>query len=241
MPLKPYIRKLEDLGEIAVWEVNGKYVRDNISREFTNFGQHYRFSFIPTFEFWLDKEYSPGEMRYFVDHLLIEWRLMREGMPYKQALEKADAQEKAERAKSGLIDKVKSELTIQPHIVPKEVYKKKLEGFGDVDVWVVNGEVVRSLYFIDFTEGGHHFVYDFVPLKEVWLDNDLSTQERDFILLHELHERYLMSTGMEYDPAHRSSSIIEYKCRQNSGLLKKALKEEVEKNNPIMLLYGRGL
>jgi hypothetical protein len=59
--------------------------------EFTNFGQHYRFRFIPTHEFWIDHEHGLGEQRIFIDHLLVEHRLMAGGMPYDQALGKADA------------------------------------------------------------------------------------------------------------------------------------------------------
>ncbi len=73
---------------------------------------------------------------------------------------------------------------------------------------------MRDLFYVDFTEGGHEFVYDFVPKGEVWIDNDLGPAERAFVILHELHERNLMAKGMHYDSAHLSSSIIEYKCRR---------------------------
>lgn len=228
-----YLKELDKVDECTVWEVDGNFIRNNIDREFTNFGQHYRFRFIPTFEFWIDKEHHPNELKFYIDHLMKEWHLMREGMDYDSALEISDRVEKAARLKDDFLTKVTEKVTTLFDIVPAETYVKKLGTFGDVEVCLVDGKIVRDLYFIDFTEGGHHFVYDFVPYNEVWIDDDLSKDEREFVLLHELHERYLMSQGMDYNHAHRSSSIIEYKCRRNPKLLDKYIQEEVEKNESI--------
>ena len=57
---KPYIKKVDEIGPLTVWIVDGQYVRKNIDEEFTNFGQHYCFRFIPLHEFWLDKEHGPA-------------------------------------------------------------------------------------------------------------------------------------------------------------------------------------
>ena len=167
--------------------------------------------------------------------MLVEWNMMKNGVPYNKALEVADSLEKRERSKSDLMKKLEKKINSINSDVPKEIYKEKLDKYkGEVEVFIVSGEAVRDLYFIDFTEGGHHFVYDFVPLNEVWIDDDLPTGERDFVILHELHERFLMSTGMDYPHAHRSSSIIEYKCRNDEKLLKEALSAEIEKNKQIL-------
>jgi hypothetical protein len=85
------------------------------------------------------------------------------------------------------------------------------------------------LFFIDFTEGGHDKVYGFIPEGEIWIEEDLNPKERDFVFLHELHERNLMSKGMDYDSAHKSSSKIEYKCRKNPKKLKSAINKEFRK------------
>lgn len=227
---KPYLKKRETLDDIVVWDVDGHYIRDKVNREFTNFGQHYRFPFIPTHEFWIDKQHGADETKYFVDHMLVEWNLMRDGASYDEAIGKADSLEQLERLKKDFLLKLKQEIYSLFDAVPEEVYVKKLINVGGLDVVVINGKAVRDLYYIEFTEGGHHFVYDFVPVKEVWLDDDLSAGEREFVLLHELHERYLMAKGFDYDSAHRSSSIIEYKCRRNELDLDKCINEEVNKN-----------
>ncbi len=225
---KPYIKKHSDLNGFEIYIVDGKYIRDHINREFTNFGQHYKYPFIPTREFWLDKEYAPGEDDFFINHLLIEWDLMSNGVSYESAIEKADSEEKKERAKSEFLLKVRKK---DHKKIPTALYVDRLETYSQgVDVWIVSGELVRDLYYVDFTEGGHEFVYDFVPEGEVWIDDDLGPAERAFVILHELHERTLMSTGMKYPPAHLSSSIIEYKCRRGE----RDLHEEIEKELSII-------
>lgn len=210
---KPYLKKLEEINGFTVWEVDGMYIRNNMDREFTNFGQHYRFRFIPKYEFWIDKEYTTDEEKFYITHLLKEWHLMDDGVDYDTAIGEADKTELKERAKSKQMQKAKEELK-EYHKPPKEIYIRKLDEFSkNLNVWVVNGELVRDLYFIDFTEGGHHYVYKWVPKNEVWIDGDLSPKEMPYVILHELHERHLMSQGWTYNKAHNSSSIIEYKCR----------------------------
>ena len=77
-----YLKKILEIEDFEVWEVDGEHIRNTMNREFTNFGQHYRFPFIPVHEFWIDKEFSKGETEYFVNHMLIEWHLMHAGRSY---------------------------------------------------------------------------------------------------------------------------------------------------------------
>lgn len=228
---KPYVKKLDKIGRITVWIVDGQQVRKVMDEEFTNFGQHGRFHFIPKNEFWIDREIGPGEQQFFIDHLLVEHRLMASGMTYDRALERADAVEKKERRKTELIKEIAS-LT-KPGII-ESVHKCLLKKYSrEVKVWVVKGELVRGLFFIDFTEGGHDRVYHFVPPNEVWLDDDLSPRERRYVLLHELHERTLMVQGWTYGRAHRDASRVEYFCRSHPAELEANLRMEIRRNQPL--------
>lgn len=228
---KPYIRKIVSISKFNVYSVDGKYVRGHLNEEFTNFGQHYRFRFIPENEFWIDDEHTPGEAEFFIDHMLVENRLMAEGRNYDDAIVLADKAEMKERRK---IDYVRK--GIPPH--PKkaeympEIHQKLLKKYStdNIKVWIVDGELVRNLFFIDFTEGGHDKVYKFVPAHEVWLDDDLQLRELRYVLLHEVHERRLMARGWPYSKAHRSASHIEYYCRHHPRELDVKLKEEIDKN-----------
>jgi hypothetical protein len=232
---KPYIQSIEEIQSIKVWVVNGQYVREHLDEEFTNFGQHYRFPFIPINEFWLDQQHAPGEEQFFINHLLIEHSLMRNGMDYDQAIDKADDAEQAERAKTALFQQGEALLkSSQNSLLIDKIHKEFLSEFGSaVKVWVVDGELVRDLFYIDFTEGGHDKVYKFVPAGEIWIDDDVMPEERRFILLHEMHERYLMAQGWNYNKAHKDSSRIEFKCRLHPQELDAALQEEIRKNQQL--------
>lgn len=225
---KPYIKKFCEVSGFSIWFVDGEYVRDNLSEEFTNFGQHYRFRFIPRHEFWIDKEHAHKEQDFYIDHMLIENYLMKKGASYEVAIEKADNIEKKERRKSEYFKKTFKKKNPSSKEILSKVHKKLLKKYSrNLNVWIINGEIVRDRFFIDFTEGGHDKVYHFVPNKEIWLDDDLSHKEMKFVLLHEAHERNLMSKGYPYDKAHRSSSRIEYFARHHPFKLRKLLKQEL--------------
>jgi hypothetical protein len=221
-PLKPpYLAKAGTRGPITIWVVDGAYVRTHLDEEFTNYGQGLVFDCIPKDEFWLDKEAAADEQRFFVDHLLVEHRLMLGGMAYDDALEAADKVERAERKKSGDVHKVAGAAGL-PDLtkVHTRLWKHLASG---VSVWIVDGRLVRSAFDIDFTEGGHDHVYEFVPDDEVWIDNDIDEKERPYVLFHELHERNLMGKGWTYDKAHEDSSAKEYHFRHHPEELHDAL------------------
>jgi hypothetical protein len=221
----PYVEKVEERGGLAVWVVDGTYVRGNIDEEFTNYGQHYRFSYIPENELWLDREAASDERKFFIDHLLVEHRLMKKGMPYGQALERADRAERKERRLSKDIARVIDPKDRLPDAGKVHVRLWKQLEHG-VSVWIVSGRLVRSVFDIDFTEGGHDYVYEFVPEKEVWIDDDVEEAERPFVLVHELHERNRMAAGLTYNQAHAEASRLEYRCRQHPDELHVALENE---------------
>ena len=225
MAKPPYLEEAEKRGDLQVWIVDGSYVRGHIDEEFTNFGQHYRYPYIPADELWIDREAEDDERRFFVDHLLVEHRLMSQGMAYEKAVEAADREERKERRRAGDVRK----LTRHGRKLPdgKDVHErlwKKLE--NGVSVWIVSGRLVRSAFDIDFTAGGHDHVYEFVPANEVWIDGDIGQSERGYVLLHELHERNRMADGAPYSKAHAESSRLEYHCRHHPDELHDALAAE---------------
>lgn len=221
----PYIERADEIGGLQIWVVDGEYIREHIDEEFTNFGHHFSFTFIPERELWLDKEAHPDERRFFIDHLLVERRLMAKGVSYDDALVVADRAERKERRRAGDVRVLTHGGKQLPdgRDVHVKLWKRLENGVG---VWVVNGRLVRSVFDVDFTEGGHDHVYEFVPENEVWIDDDLDDQERGFVLLHELHERNRMITGWPYSKAHEESSRIEHTCRQHPDRLHEALAAE---------------
>jgi hypothetical protein len=221
----PYLRKDEKRGDLQVWVVDGAYVRGHIDEEFTNFGQHYRYLYIPEKELWIDQEAGHDERVFFIDHLMVEHSLMAKGIPYNKAITEADRVERRERRRSGDIGKVTHHGRQLPDLkAVREKLWKKLE--NGVEVWIVNGRLVRSVFDIDFTAGGHDHVYEFVPQGEVWIDDAIEEKERGLVLLHELHERNRMAEGMPYSKAHNESSRLEFRCRHHPDELHDALAAE---------------
>jgi hypothetical protein len=224
-PKPPYLEELQAHGNLQVWAVDGAYIRGHIDEEFTNFGQHYRYPYIPQNEFWIDREAAPDEQRFFIDHLLVEHRLMAQGVPYEKALVEADKEERKERRRAGDLRRVTGGGKTLPdgRQVHVRLWKKLESG---VAVWLVDGRLVRSVFDIDFTAGGHDYVYEFVPEGEVWIDNDIDEKERGYVLVHELHERNRMAAGWPYSKAHADSSRLEYRCRHHPDELHDALAAE---------------
>lgn len=229
-----YLKRLSKVSGFKIWIVNGKYIRDNLDEEFTNYGQYYNFKFIPRDEFWIDKERNPGEEKYFIDFMLAFHRLILKGISYNKAWEMANKIEQRERSKSKLIQK-QIDIKKNKGNILRGIYKELIKEYsrGKLKVWIINGELVRGLFFLDFTEGGHDKVYNFIPHNQIWIDDDLDSSEIRFVLLHEVHERNLMSKGMNYDKAHKSSSKIEYYCRKHPKKLEKCLRKEFKKSDKV--------
>jgi len=221
---RAYIEKIDERGDLSVWIVDGAYIRGNVDEEFTNFGQHYRYPYIPVNELWIDREAEHNEREFFIDHLLVEHRLMAGGMSYEKALPVADREERKERRRAGDVKKMTRGGKLPEGKDVHERLWKKLE--SGVSVWIVNGRLVRSVFDIDYTEGGHDYVYEFVPENEVWIDDAIVEPERGYVLLHELHERNRMSKVWPYSKAHAESSRIEYRCRHHPDELHDRLAEE---------------
>ncbi len=221
-PSSVYLKKLQQIGPITVWLVNGVKVRA-FDNEFTNFGEHYGFKFIPENEFWLDQESAENEREFFIEHLLVEWNLCKKGKDFEYALGKGDIKERAERKKCGDLTKV-FDKEHSPHY---DKIHKKLLGVTEqgLHVYIIDGRLVRSAFYIDFTEGGHDYVYKFVPHNEVWLDDDLVLEDLPYVAIHEIHERNLMKRGWKYLDAHGSASVLEWTLRQHPNKINESLGE----------------
>lgn len=212
MSKAPYVKKYLEIRNLKAYIVDGNYIRKNLSKDFTNFGQHYVFTFIPENELWIDKESNPGETDYFLKNLIVQRRLMKNGKSYLEAVIDSSEAERKERDKSDLAKKVAH---LSPNEIAEKAKKQKVFNFLGFSVWIVSGELVRHSLYIDFTAGGHDKVYDFVPKMEVWLDDDLSEKEMIYVAIHELHERFLMLRGRSYVQAHTSALKWEYFSRRN--------------------------
>lgn len=230
MNRKLYVKKINNVGGYGVWLVDGALIRKDINENFVECGGHEQYSFIPKKEFWIDRDLDPKEYHFFTDRFIYETGLMDSGKTYKEANEKGDIFEKKQRLNSPEYEKLaknnpdKKELLDK---VKKEIIKKYS---GKIKVWLVDGNLVRDIFLVNYTEGGHDKVFPFIPKNEVWIEQAISPAERKFIILHELHERHLMSSGTSYKNAHIGATEIEDRYRENKDEdLDKRIKEEMDK------------
>lgn len=82
---------------------------------------------------------------------------------------------------------------------------------------IVDGSIIRQYVDPEFTQGGHHLVYTYIPKGEIWIEKAVRPKEQPFILNHELIERKLMLRGMPYDTAHEYATASEKDLRRKHG------------------------
>lgn len=250
---KVYIKKIGEFHGYSVWYVNGYWIRNNIARDFPNYGVNRSFVFIPKDEIWIDYENGGRkEARYYVDMFLAMDRALKEGKTHEEAIVIANKTELREREKSEIVKELKK-IKLRKNVL-KRIHKKLLfkKYTNCLKIWQVRGDYVRDLFDVDFNQGGHGMVYSFIPNNEIWIDDDVYKKEIPFTLVHELHERYLMSKGWPYTSvgqklfskkedekgksAHFSAEDLEFWCRDHPKSVKKILLREIRKNENVPII-----
>jgi hypothetical protein len=98
---------------------------------------------------------------------------------------------------------------------------KPLGTLEEDELWLVDGAAVRALYDHNFTQGGHHHRYRWIPRRHIWIDDAVVESERSHVIAHEIHELELMRTGMSYYDAHDRALALE-KWLRTSALKKRS-------------------
>ena len=227
-----YVKQIEKIGKHTVWLVDGEYIRKNIDENFVEYDEHYHLSFIPKDEFWIDQITNPEERYFFIDHMINEQWEIEKHKTYEEAMKKADEIEKKEREKIESIEDTGKKAENQKEIIEK-IHKHPIMAYsntGDLKLWIVDGRLVRDHFLIQYADGGHDRVYSFIPKNEIWIEDCVPENERDFILLHELHERFLMGEGKDYRHAHMGATEVEDYYRDHPDETTKRIEEEIQKN-----------
>jgi len=210
-----YVKQVNNVGDCAVWLVDGALIRKEINENFVKCADNNQFDFIPKNEFWIGEDLDQKEYRYFIDHFIYEKGLLDSGENYAKADKKADEFERNERQNSTEVLQIYESKHFKKDLLEK-IKINVIEKYSDkIKIWLVDGNLVRSFFLLDYCEGGHDLVYPFIPKNEIWTEEALSPEERRFIILHELHERYLMSRGKSYKNAHIGATEVEDYYREN--------------------------
>jgi len=86
---------------------------------------------------------------------------------------------------------------------------EKLEDKDGIEVWLIDSQIAAQRYDPKWAGvgsskwiGSHHFVFEYVPLNEVWVSDQVPVEGRSKVITHEVTERALMEKGMAYNLAH---------------------------------------
>jgi hypothetical protein len=207
----------------AVYTIDSFAVR-NVARpdeEFGNFATRDEFpDLIPPGELWLDERNFDAEGLIFLANALV--RLGRQ----VQGIDPDEAYSAGLNVDRWLRRRITGEpfRAGRPHRrVPARLYVETYLTLPDerfpITVFLVNGHLVRCWYKTDYVEGGHGYVYRWVPKREIWVEGDLDHRELPFIVTHEYLELRLMrDRGLPYDRAHEIASRLEFDLRKRDGL-----------------------
>jgi D-alanine-D-alanine ligase len=81
-------------------------------------------------------------------------------------------------------------------------------------ILMIDGDFVRSHFSTDFTEGGHGFVYDYVPKDEIWVEAMINKEDQEDNFVHECVEYIFMKyLDKEYETAHDMALKVESASR----------------------------
>lgn len=124
---------------------------------------------------------------------------------------------------------ISQRLSTHPIVLESSSIKKeRIDKYSSssIQVYFVDGSYVRDNIDPNFTQGGHHYVYDWIPNTEIWLDSS-NRNEYQFILLHELRERNRMLGGLSYYFAHDNANTIEQQARNKPGTVHSLILHEL--------------
>ncbi len=207
--------------DYTVYSVNAFAVRDvaQPDEEFGNFATADQFpDLIPDGEIWISEKLAFKEGVFFIANALTQLKRQAAGATEKAYDDGLEVEQVLRQMVNGVAFR-----DGKPHKqVPDEIYHKHYltlpDPKGPVQVWVVDGNLVRSYYKIDYTEGGHGYVYPWVPQQQIWIEDGVDRREVPFIVCHEYHERRLMrDEGLDYDSAHEICSTVEFDIRKGRG------------------------
>jgi hypothetical protein len=211
-------------GDYSIYLVDGEQVR-NISPDldyFANFAIHGDIKEIPENEIWIDANLDETEKFFATATAIYELKKIKSGENFEKAHAGAlDYNKKIREVVENV--KHKPENTNKP--APYEVYVGKYGSINneELSVWTVNGRLVRDIFDADFMDGGHGLAYKWIPNSEIWIEDVVKEEEKPYIILHEVVERFLMKhKKLSYDKSHELASNMEFHARKN-GLSKQGI------------------
>ena len=207
--------------DYTVYSVNGLTVR-NVAQpdeEFGNFATQDDFpDLIPKGEIWISEKVAPKEGIFFIANALTQLTRQAAGATDKAYDDGLEVERVLREKLNGVEFRDGKPHKQVPAAVYLEPYITLPDPQGPVKVWLIDGNLARSYYKTDYTEGGHGYVYPWVPRPEIWVEDGVDRREVPFIVCHEYLERRLMrDEDLDYDTAHEICSKVEFDLRKGEG------------------------
>jgi hypothetical protein len=205
----------------SLYGVNAFAVRDASQgdEEFTNHAIDEDFpGLIPPDEVWVSARLVDREALFFFANALARRQALSKGRSSDAAYEAGLEVERSLRESiEGIAFHGGKPDTHRPKGIYQEQYITLEDDRGPVTVWLIDGCLARDRYKTDYAEGGHGYVYPWVPRDEIWVEQGIDRGELPFVVVHEYLERRLMRDAkLEYDKAHPICSQVEYRLRERS-------------------------
>jgi hypothetical protein len=218
---KLHKKRILSHADFTVYAVNALAVR-NVAQpdeEFGNFATQDEFpDLIPKGEIWISEKLCPREGVFFIANALTYLKRQAEGAVNKAYEDGLEVEQLLREKLNGLEFRDGKPHKQVPAAIYLEQYLTLADPQGPVNVWIIDGNLARSYYKTDYTQGGHGYVYPWVPLGEIWIEDGADRRELPFILCHEYTERRLMrDEGLDYDTAHEICSKVEFNLRKAKG------------------------
>ncbi|MDP4223178.1 MAG: hypothetical protein Q8868_07690 [Bacteroidota bacterium] len=205
-----------------IWIIDGNRVRQKIYKEYLYGGNEQRYIFNPKGEIWIDNAISCEEYDLTVAHELNERHLMAKfGWTYEAAHDSSLSLEQVIRhrnqetcvsheaslKKVSVLDSYnKKEIRNLPDSIKLNNVYRVPEGVRDgISIWIVDGYMVRKNFYPDFGFSGNDMAYHFIPVKEIWIDGQVSCEETEYSIALEMKERQLMMEGKSYSDAYEEA------------------------------------
>jgi len=208
--------------DYTVYSVNGLAVRNfaQPDEEFGNFATSEEFpNLIPKYEIWISEKLAAREGVFFIANALTQASRKAAGATEKAYDDGLEVERLLREKLNGVMFRDGKAHKEVPTAIYFEPYITLPDPKGPVQVWIVDGNLVRSYYKTDYTEGGHGYVYPWVPKSEIWIEDGVDRREVQFILCHEYLERRLMRDAqLDYDTAHNICSRVEFNVRKGGGV-----------------------
>jgi hypothetical protein len=111
------------------------------------------------------------------------------------------------RVLSGIPEQPSEKKSVSDETIGKELIGELWDG---TRVFLVDGASVRANLDVEFTEGGHGYVYDWIQKNEIWVERMVDAEDEEDIMIHEIVEWLMMKyLSIGYEEAHERSGTIE--------------------------------